>query len=96
MAETLSMMLPLGTPRPGFALMNTVTGKTVADRDLAGTNGTLLHTTDGGAHWFVEPSNVSHALERLFVIDRSHGWAVGFGGTILTYGSNSSAPKLKS
>jgi len=42
MAETLSMMLPLGTPRPGFALMNTVTGKTVADRDLAGTNGTLV------------------------------------------------------
>jgi hypothetical protein len=36
----------------------------------------------------------SHALERLFIADRDHIWAVGFGGVILRLGEPS-APQLK-
>jgi photosystem II stability/assembly factor-like uncharacterized protein len=60
-----------------------------------GTQGTLLHTRDGGVHWAPESSGTTHALERVVFIDQTHGWAVGFGGTILTYGQ-SGVPQLKS
>jgi peroxiredoxin len=36
MAATPSTMLPLGTPAPGFALPDAVSGATVSDRDAAG------------------------------------------------------------
>lgn len=50
---------------------------------VVGTEGTLLHTSDGGMQWVNERSGTPHALERIFFTDREHGWAVGFGGTIL-------------
>jgi photosystem II stability/assembly factor-like uncharacterized protein len=52
-----------------------------------GAEGTLLHTSDGGAHWTIEPSGTTHPLERLSFTGTS-GWAVGFGGTIITYDAN--------
>ena len=42
MAETLSTMLPLGTPLPAFALTDVVSGRTVTERDAAGPHGTLV------------------------------------------------------
>jgi photosystem II stability/assembly factor-like uncharacterized protein len=60
---------------------------------VAGSEGTVLHSTDGGRYWFHENTNVPHALERLFFTDRTHGWAVGYGGTILKYGP-AAAPTL--
>lgn len=42
MAETRSTMLPLGTPLPPFSLTDAVSGRTVTDRSVAGTHGTLL------------------------------------------------------
>jgi hypothetical protein len=33
----------------------------------------------------VERSNTEHPLERVFFTDRNHGWAVGFGGTVVSY-----------
>jgi len=65
-----------------------------SDGWAGGDQGQLLHTIDGGAHWMVESSGTSHALQRLFFTDRNHGWAVGFGGTILTI-SQDHAPRLK-
>jgi len=53
----------------------------------------VLRTTGGGRFWFHESTNVPHALERLFFTDRTHGWAVCYGGTILKYGQ-SAAPIL--
>jgi hypothetical protein len=51
---------------------------------------------DGGRQWFVEPSGTTHPLERLFFVNRERGWAVGFGGTIITYAPSTSAPpKIK-
>ena len=42
MVETPSTMLPLGTPMPGYSLKDAVTGKTVTDRDAAGSKATLV------------------------------------------------------
>jgi thiol-disulfide isomerase/thioredoxin len=42
MAETLSTMLPLGTLMPSFTLTDTVSGRRISDRDVAGTKGTLV------------------------------------------------------
>ncbi|HYJ45188.1 MAG TPA: YCF48-related protein, partial [Pyrinomonadaceae bacterium] len=58
-----------------------------------GAQGTLLHTLDGGAHWVAEASGTTHALERLCFVGRTRGWAVGFGGTIIAYGTDAPAPR---
>jgi len=42
MAETLSTMLPLGTAMPPFTLTDTVSGRSISDRDVAGAKGTLV------------------------------------------------------
>jgi photosystem II stability/assembly factor-like uncharacterized protein len=51
-----------------------------------GGDGTAIHTSDGGRTWRAEPTGTPHALERLFFAGRTRGWAVGFGGTIITIG----------
>jgi len=60
-----------------------------------GAEGVLLHTTNGGGSWTIEHSGTTHPLERLYLIGRARGWAVGFGGTIINYGvaGNLSAPR---
>jgi photosystem II stability/assembly factor-like uncharacterized protein len=50
-----------------------------------GAEGTIIHTRDGGEHWTTERSGTPHPLERVFFSDRNHGWAVGFGGTVVSY-----------
>jgi photosystem II stability/assembly factor-like uncharacterized protein len=62
---------------------------------IAGTEGTLLHTVDGGQHWQVDPTGTQHPLDRLFVAGPQRVWAVGFGGTILSYSTNAARPKLR-
>jgi thiol-disulfide isomerase/thioredoxin len=42
MAETLSLMLPLGTERPPFSLTDVVRDTTVSDREAEGPNGLLV------------------------------------------------------
>jgi hypothetical protein len=54
----------------------------------------VLHTTNGGIRWTEERSGTPHTLERIFFTDRTHGWAVGFGGTIIAYGA-ADAPRLR-
>jgi photosystem II stability/assembly factor-like uncharacterized protein len=63
--------------------------------NATGASGTLLRTTDGGVHWSTEPNGTTHALERLFFTDQNHGWAAGFGGTILAF-DQGGAPRLRS
>jgi photosystem II stability/assembly factor-like uncharacterized protein len=60
---------------------------------VVGSQGALLHTTDAGVHWMNEPV-AAPALQRLFIVDRDHIWAVGFGGLILKLGGPS-APRLQ-
>lgn len=49
-----------------------------------GDGGTILHTTTAGGVWKIEESNSTHKLESVFFVGEK-GFAVGFGGTILTY-----------
>ncbi|MDQ6785847.1 MAG: YCF48-related protein [Acidobacteriota bacterium] len=58
--------------------LNTAEGWAVGD------DGTILHTTTGGNVWSVVDSKIKHRLEKVFFSGRK-GWAVGFGGTILSF-----------
>ncbi len=62
---------------------NTTEGWAVGDE------GVILHTNTGGNVWVVEETAVKHKLEKV-VFAGKKGFAVGFGGTILTYGENGS------
>jgi len=42
MSETLSTMLPLGTPAPNFDLPDTISGKNLSLADVKGKNGTVI------------------------------------------------------
>ncbi len=65
-----------------------------------GEEGLILHTTTAGNIWTTIEPKVKHKLEKIFFTGKK-GWAVGFGGTILSYiegaakNSESSIPKLK-
>lgn len=66
-----------------------------------GDKGAMLRTNTAGNVWTAVESNAKHKLERIFFAGKK-GFAVGFGGTILTYDENISAadspassPKLR-
>lgn len=54
-----------------------------------GDNGIIVRTRDGGNTWFDVKSHVTHKIEKV-VFNGSRGWAVGFGGTLLTYDEGTS------
>lgn len=49
-----------------------------------GDNGIIVETRDGGKTWTDVPSKVGHKLEKV-TFAGGRGWAIGFGGTMLTY-----------
>ncbi len=66
-----------------------------------GEEGLILHTTTAGNIWTIVEPKVKHRLEKVFFVGKK-GWAVGFGGTILSYvegmaknNESSMPPKLK-
>jgi photosystem II stability/assembly factor-like uncharacterized protein len=68
--------------------LNTAEGYAVGDE------GTILHTTTAGNVWKEQESIVTHKLERIFFIGHK-GFAVGFGGTILSYDQAAADNKLQ-
>ncbi len=56
-----------------------------------GDHGIIVRTRDGGKTWTDGNSPAVHNLERVFFIG-DRGWAVGFGGTVLTYDANAASP----
>lgn len=58
--------------------LNTAEGWAIGDE------GTILHTTTAGNVWTTVNSKIKHRLEKVFFTKRK-GWAVGFGGTILSF-----------
>ena len=48
-----------------------------------GSNGTILHTDNGGAVWAVQKSGTEQHFFGVHFIDAKNGWAVGDSGTIL-------------
>ncbi len=64
-------------------------------------NSVQLLTTTAGNIWTIVEPKVKHRLEKVFFVGKK-GWAVGFGGTILSYvegmaknNESSMPPKLK-
>ena len=58
---------------------------------VAGNNGIILRTTDGGTNWFNLESGVNSHLRKIRFADLNNGWAVGDSGKIIhtTNGGNS-------
>ena len=48
-----------------------------------GDYGTILTTSDGGAHWRAQSVGIDEQLSAIAFPDASHGWAVGSGGAII-------------
>lgn len=61
-----------------------------------GDHGIIVRTRDGGNTWTDVPSGVTHKLEKV-IFNAGRGWAIGFGGTLLTYepGSTPNDPGVK-
>ena len=51
---------------------------------VAGGNGAILKTTDGGNNWSLQTSGTTKTLRSIFFLDANNGWACGDGGTIIT------------
>jgi photosystem II stability/assembly factor-like uncharacterized protein len=68
--------------------LNTAEGYAVGDE------GTILHTTTAGNVWNEQEPVVRHKLERIFFTGQK-GFAVGFGGTILSYDTAAADNKLQ-
>jgi photosystem II stability/assembly factor-like uncharacterized protein len=75
--------------------------RNTAEGWAVGNEGLILHTTTAGNIWTIIEPKVKHRLEKIFFIGKK-GWAVGFGGTILSYSEgaaknneSSIPPKLK-
>ena len=45
--------------------------------------GAILATSDGGIHWQTQKSGTDEALLGVAFPDATHGWVVGWWGTIL-------------
>jgi photosystem II stability/assembly factor-like uncharacterized protein len=69
------------------ANLNDVYFTSPANGWAVGDNGIIIRTRDGGANWADEKPLVTHKLEKI-TFAGGRGWAVGFGGTILTYDAN--------
>ena len=50
---------------------------------IAGFDGVILHTADGGRTWARQETGTKESLESVFFLDADHGWAAGWAGTIL-------------
>ena len=48
-----------------------------------GPEGLVLHTSDSGHHWKLQPSGVDVGLRDVCFVDARHGWAGGENGTLL-------------
>ena len=52
-----------------------------------GEDGIVIRTRDGGVTWTDVDAHITHRLEKLFFVG-DRGWAVGYGGTVITYDPN--------
>jgi photosystem II stability/assembly factor-like uncharacterized protein len=64
--------------------LNDVTFTSPREGWAVGESGIIVRTRDGGQTWYDDRSPVNHTLQRVFFIN-GHGWAVGFGGTVIYY-----------
>jgi photosystem II stability/assembly factor-like uncharacterized protein len=63
---------------------------------VAGENGTILHTTNGGSLWQAQSTPATVNLESIAFADANQGWAVGDNGVILHTDNGGSSWSLQS
>ncbi len=61
----------------GGGLLNDITCVDQSTCWAVGHHGLILHTSDGGRTWEIQPSHSSAYLHRVQFLDEQHGWAVG-------------------
>jgi len=54
---------------------------------VAGDSGTMLHTTDGGAHWVAQSSGTQNTLAAIFFLNPRLGWACAYNYQSTPYGT---------
>ena len=67
--------LPQGNRLNDFAFINENDGWCVGD------NGTIMHTSDGGANWGIQYDNYYISLHSICFADHLNGWIVGRNGS---------------
>jgi photosystem II stability/assembly factor-like uncharacterized protein len=50
---------------------------------LGGNNGTIVHTSDGGANWSLQNSGSTYTISTIYFADSLHGWAGTDGSEVL-------------
>ena len=73
------------------ANLNDVFFTTATSGWAVGDNGVIVRTRDGGSNWYGVDSHVTHRLEKI-IFNGGRGWAIGYGGTVLTYDEGSITP----
>jgi photosystem II stability/assembly factor-like uncharacterized protein len=72
------------TGLPSSAAMKAVHFTSISTGWVAGENGTIMKTLDGGVNWNLLNSGTSQTLRAIFFIDTNNGWACGDLGTLIT------------
>ncbi|MBT8378765.1 MAG: T9SS type A sorting domain-containing protein [Ignavibacteria bacterium] len=62
---------------------------------IAGTDGIIARTTNGGTSWFVQANPDSDSLFDVFFLDENEGWSVGVNGSILRSSNGGSNWKIE-
>ena len=62
---------------------------------VAGDDGKIFYTTNGGTDWYAQYTADSHDLNGLAFTDSSHGYAIGNGGTVLVTASTGTVTQVK-
>lgn len=75
--------------------LNSIFFNSTAEGWAVGNEGTILHTTTAGNVWASVDSKARHNLEKVTFTGKK-GWAVGFGGTILSYDESRAQGNLSS
>ncbi len=78
-------------PPPGWTQQNPITVETMQSVQfidtnrgwVAGTNGTIFATQDGGLTWKSQTTGTDRHLQQVFFLNERQGWVVGENGTIL-------------
>ncbi|MEN8224795.1 MAG: YCF48-related protein [Bacteroidota bacterium] len=68
------------TIHPYPTLSNLIDAHFISDDEgwIVGTDGTIMHTVDGGDNWESQHSNPDESLWSIFFIDNNEGWACGW------------------
>ena len=88
-AYSVDYWLPLNSPTTRF--LRSVTFLDSLNGWAAGDSGTIIHTSNGGLSWVIQPTDIEeHHISCIFFLNENLGWALAWDitwDTIATYGT---------